>query len=126
MVMVGWYVLLLMMVLLHVIEDFHMQGIMASMKQKTFWQEYPKMYSHDWIPVVLLHGMEWATVVALPCILASWFDVSAWFVLTVVAMGLVHAYVDHLKANSLRINLIMDQAVHIVQIVTMLGMYMVS
>lgn len=124
--MVGWYVLMLMMVLLHVIEDFHMQGIMASMKQKTFWQEYSKMYANDWMPVILLHGMEWATMVALPCILASWFDVSAWFVLTVVAMGVAHAYVDHLKANSLRINLIQDQIVHIIQIEVMLIVYMVT
>jgi hypothetical protein len=124
--MVEWYVLFPLMILLHVIEDFHMQGIMARMKQREFWREYPEMYAHDWIPVILLHGMEWATVVALPCILASWFDVSAWFVLTVVVMGVVHAYVDHLKANRLSINLIQDQAVHIVQIAVMLVVYMVS
>jgi hypothetical protein len=47
-------------------------------------------------------------------------------VLTVVVMGLVHAYVDHLKANSLRINLIQDQIVHIIQIEVMLIVYMVT
>lgn len=124
--MVEWYVLFPLMVLLHVIEDFHMQGIMAQMKQREFWREYPEMYADDWIPVILLHGFEWAMIVSVPCLLASWFDVSAWFIVTMVAMGLVHAYVDHLKANRLRITLVQDQAMHIVQIAVILVVYMVS
>ena len=123
--MIEWFVLLPLKILLNVIEDFHMQGIMAQMKQKAYWCEYHGKYTNDWVPVMLLHGVEWATIVSIPCMLVSWFDVSVWFIVVVVVMGLVHAYVDHLKANKFSINLIQDQAIHMVQLVAILLAYMV-
>ena len=33
----------LLMILLHVIDDFHLQGILASMKQKEWWKKQKKI-----------------------------------------------------------------------------------
>ena len=33
--------ILFLMIFLHIIDDFCLQGIMASMKQKSWWQEHP-------------------------------------------------------------------------------------
>ena len=78
---------LLMMVLMHIIEDFHLQGKMAVMKQKMWWmaklwestQDLTSMedrtdlyrrtmekYGRDYIPVLLLHGFEWSMFIHIP------------------------------------------------------------
>lgn len=114
--MTEWYLLLPLMILCHIIEDFHIQGVMANMKQKSFWNPYGEKYADDWKPVIILHGMEWAMLTSMPCLVMSWFDVPMWFVLVIVTMGLLHAYIDHLKANVGKINLITDQTLHMCQI----------
>lgn len=114
--MTEWYLLLPLMILCHIIEDFHIQGVMADMKQTSFWNPYGEKYANDWKPVIILHGIEWAMLTSMPCLVMSWFDVPMWFVLVIVAMGLLHAYIDHLKANVGKINLITDQTLHMSQI----------
>ena len=114
--MTEWYLLLPLMILCHIIEDFHIQGVMADMKQASFWRSYGEKYANDWKPVIILHGMEWAILTSMPCLVMSWFDIPLWFVLVIVAMGLLHAYIDHLKANVGKINLITDQTLHMSQI----------
>lgn len=114
--MTEWYLLLPLMILCHIIEDFHIQGKMADMKQSSFWRPYGEKYANDWKPVIILHGMEWAMLTSMPCVVMSWFDVPMWFVLVIVTMGLLHAYIDHLKANVGKINLITDQTLHMTQI----------
>ena len=123
--MTEWFILLPLMILFHVIEDFHIQGNMAQMKQRRWWKFYDDEYRNDWVPVIILHGIEWAMFVSIPCLMASWFDVSVWFMAVVVSMGLIHAYIDHLKANTFKINLIQDQTMHMVQIGMILLAYMV-
>lgn len=110
----------LLMLAMHTIEDFHLQGRMADMKQKSWWEEYPARYHRDYIPVLFLHGMEWSVLVSLPLLLLTGLDVPMWFVLAVVINGIVHAIVDDLKANRFRINLIQDQAAHIIQMAAIL------
>ena len=34
----------LLMILLHVIDDFHLQGILANMKQKEWWKSLPMTF----------------------------------------------------------------------------------
>ena len=110
--------LLVLMVALHTIEDFHVQGIMAQMKQRSWWVNNapsPK-YRYDHLPVILLHGLEWAVFVSLPLMWASDWSLPDWFCALIAAMGLVHSVIDHLKANMLKINLVQGQALHMVQI----------
>ena len=138
---------LLMMVLMHIIEDFHLQGKMGEMKQKMWWeaqswgsvQELTFMedkldqhrrnmekYGRDYVPVLLLHGFEWSMFIHIP-ILAARAIADGWafddvflviFMASVLVNAAVHAIVDHLKANCLAINLIADQTIHLLQIIT--------
>lgn len=116
-----WCATLTLMVLMHVVEDFHLQGRMADMKQKAFWEPYGEKYAWDHVPALLLHGFEWSVLVAMPIMLAEGFGLPAWFYGAVALNGLVHSYVDHLKCNRLRISLVQDQCIHMMQVVALLA-----
>ena len=48
------------MILLHVIDDFHLQGILASMKQKEWWKKqegYKDLYKDDYITALMIHSI---------------------------------------------------------------------
>lgn len=133
--------IILLTVLAHIVEDFHLQGIMASMKQKSWWSEQfakvsaeqpdrempdiMRKYGKDYIVVLILHGIEWSICVSLPALVLG--DIStSWHmaVVTVVAMGLIHAMVDDMKANARFINLWQDQLIHMAQLAVMLAIYL--
>lgn len=132
-------VLFLLMLLAHIVEDFHLQGKMADMKQKTWWhdrivdsckwfpdEERPegfrrrmKAYGRDYVPVLILHGFEWAICVSIPVLFYTGFEPSAAYMIAMVAMALLHSLVDHMKCNMRMINLIHDQAIHVIQVVAL-------
>lgn len=115
--MIEWYVALLLMLTMHIIEDFHIQGKMADMKQSSFWEKYDSRYGGDYIPVLILHGIEWSVLVTIPLMVADGFQTSAGLVVLIFVNAFLHSYIDHLKCNEFRINLIQDQTIHITQIV---------
>lgn len=111
--------ILLSMIFLHIIDDYKLQGILASMKQRKWWEEqkeYKKLYKHDYIPALIEHSFSWAFMIMLPIAVALQFNIGWWVVAYIINM-LIHAFVDDLKANKLKINLVIDQTIHIVQIV---------
>lgn len=119
--------LLLSMIFFHNIADFNIQGILAKMKQKSFYDEYRykvNMYRYDYIAALLTHAFSWAFMVHIPAItylilMGKWskFE-SVWvaYLIFFIMHMLMHALVDHLKANVYFINLIEDQIIHILQI----------
>ncbi len=118
----NWLVIFIFMLTMHVIEDFHLQGRMADMKQKAFWAPYAEerpMYSHDYIVVLLLHGFEWSVLTSLPLLLVPGLNPDVWVALVAVN-AIIHALVDHCKCNLFRINLRQDQSYHILQICGMI------
>lgn len=90
---------ILLTLLAHTLADFHLQGILAKMKQKQWWVEqiddatvqeimeyftpgtveeqdldiYKKQllgrYSADYMVALLIHGLEWSICVSLPSVL---------------------------------------------------------
>lgn len=111
--------ILLAMIFLHVIDDYKLQGILASMKQKKWWteqKEYKSMYQYDYIAALIMHSISWTFMIMLPIAVVLRFNIGWWTVAYAVNM-IVHAFVDDLKANKLKINLVVDQTIHIVQIV---------
>jgi hypothetical protein len=111
--------ILLSMIFLHIIDDYKLQGILASMKQKTWWKqqnEYKDLYKNDYIPALIEHSFSWTFMVMLPIAISLKFDIGWWAIAYIVNM-IVHAFVDDLKANKFKINLVIDQSIHIVQIV---------
>lgn len=112
------FFVLSLMVFCHIVDDYYLQGILANMKQKEWWNKNaPKpLYKHDYIFALITHGFSWAFMVMLPIALFYSFALPPPFWICFVVNIAVHAYVDDLKANKLKINLITDQAVHIIQI----------
>ena len=124
------------MLFMHIIEDFHLQGLLANMKQKNWWkQELSKYkdlpyfkYKNDYIVALILHSFEWAFCVCLP--LAIWIYKSygiagfnTTFFVLFICNTCLHAIVDDLKCNKFVINLWQDQLIHIIQIIAWIGTY---
>ena len=110
---------LLSMVFLHIIDDYKLQGILASMKQKKWWKEqkeYRSLYQYDYIPALIEHSFSWTFMIMLPIAIALHFNIGNWIFAYIINM-VIHAYVDNLKANKHKINLIIDQLIHIIQII---------
>ena len=107
----------LLMILLHVIDDFHLQGILANMKQKEWWRKqegYNDLYKNDYKTALFIHSLSWAIIISLPfwCIQIP----VGWASLFIVINTGIHYYVDDLKCNKHKINLYTDQAIHFIQI----------
>lgn len=109
------YMFLLMM-FLHITNDFCLQGDLKKMKQKRWWQEnHPqKLYKYDYVFALILHSLSWSFMVLTPVL---FFGIGATqFVIAVISNTIVHAIVDNAKANSLTISLAQDEIFHMIQI----------
>lgn len=135
--MTEWYWLLMMMVALHVFADFHLQGILADLKQQGWWKDQmckfvKKMdcgdgvdwiYDKDYTAALWLHAFEWSFIVCIPLM---WFVGMNWVGAVLVLLNTaIHAYIDDLKCNLMEINLVTDQCCHLVQILCTLALWMV-
>ena len=113
-------VVLLIMVQMHIIDDYCLQGKLASFKQKRWWEEnYPdKMYRHDYLMALFLHAFSWTFMTMLPVMVYRLLlgDLPLWCYGVFAVNWLIHGVVDHFKANKLAINLIADQSIHLVQV----------
>lgn len=126
-------IVLMVMLFMHILDDFYLQGILANLKQKKWWNENaPKdtdsrnsvdkpevkpLYKYDYIMGLFIHALSWAIVVHLPIFFVSGWN-PHWAVYLMLGINLViHAIVDDLKANKMKINLIEDQIAHIMQII---------
>lgn len=113
------FFILLLMLFLHIIDDYKLQGILASMKQKKWWLEhkdYKEIYKNDYLIALVEHSFSWAFMIMLPIAIYLNFNIDRWLHVYIINM-LIHAYVDDLKANRFKINLITDQLIHIMQII---------
>ena len=111
--------ILLCMIFCHIIDDYYLQGILASMKQKSWWKNnYPdKLYKYDYLMALFMHSFSWAFMIMLPPTVYTMIVGATWYPILYVLNLCVHFYVDNLKANKMKINLIQDQCVHMIQIV---------
>lgn len=106
------------MIFCHVVDDFYLQGFLASLKQKKWWEKNAPapLYKHDYIIALAIHSFSWAFMIMLPIAMFYHFDISGVFLWFLAGNIVAHASVDHTKANALKINLIQDQLFHIAQI----------
>ena len=108
----------LIMILLHIIDDFVLQPIcLSKLKQKSFWEIYVKdneIYKFDYKVALAIHALSWAIMIHLPLMFIVSNEI---LVLASVAINTaIHAYIDDEKANKLNINLLEDQLIHLIQI----------
>ena len=112
--------LLLLMILMHIVDDYYLQGILASMKQKKWWikqEGYKSLYKNDYKMALLMHSMSWSIMILLPAML--FLNVNQYVLLGIfVINAFIHYHIDDLKANKLQINLMFDQTIHIMQVIT--------
>lgn len=108
------------MLLLHLIADYSLQGCLATMKQKSWWDkcmedvkpEKRKKYRHDYIAALVCHSLYWALMISLPLVM---FDSSVYFYASIINAA-IHYVIDDMKANKGRLNLVWDQILHYLQI----------
>lgn len=110
--------IILAMIFCHIVDDYYLQGWLASAKQKKWWEENApqKLYNHDYIMALIMHSMSWSFMIMLPIAISMSYNVSMLFVIVFILNAVIHALVDNLKANKLQISLITDQLIHLLQI----------
>lgn len=110
--------IVLSMIFCHIIDDYKLQGILASMKQKQWWKENASqdLYKYDYLVALIMHSISWSFMIMFPIALYKHFVLGVPFIIAFILNVFCHAYIDDLKANKKKINLIIDQLIHIVQI----------
>lgn len=124
-------ILIPIMIFCHVVDDYYLQGWLASAKQKKWWEENApdSLYKNDYKVALLVHSFSWAFSISFPVLVYALFFqilptiILPYFILLVVNT-IIHCIVDDLKANKLKINLIADQSIHLFQILISWAVYM--
>ena len=107
---------------MHIVDDYYLQGILAKMKQRNWWKENApdQKYKYDYIVALITHAFSWSFMISLPwiylCLTTDKFDQIV-IIIMIIINTVVHAVVDDTKANKLSINLVIDQSIHLVQII---------
>lgn len=110
--------IVLLMLFLHVVDDYYLQGWLASAKQKKYWKENAPqpLYKYDYIWALLMHSFSWSFMIMLPIAFFMNFNVTPLFLIYFIVNIVIHAVTDNLKANNLKLNLWEDQLIHMLQI----------
>lgn len=120
-------ILLILIIFLHVLADFNMQGIMAQMKSKDYWKKYDKKYQFDYVMPLIGHSFQWSFIVNLPITITAIYtgaDCLEMFVcMSIIFHTILHAYIDTLKANDNKTTLIQDQFYHMLQLILLWVVY---
>ena len=107
------------MIFCHIVDDYYLQGILANLKQKSWWrnqESYNENYKYDYIIALIMHAFSWSFMIILPLILIG---VNQYVIVISIAINtIIHAFIDDLKANKKKINLVQDQAIHLLQILS--------
>lgn len=108
-----------LMVFCHIADDYYLQGVLASMKRRSWWEANcpQKLYKYDYIMALAMHAMSWSFMIMLPVAAYMNFKPTNIFFVMLAVNSVIHAFVDDLKANKRKINLISDQSIHIIQII---------
>lgn len=113
--------ILLAMIFCHIVDDYYLQGWLASAKQKSWWEKNApeKLYQNDYIMALFMHSFSWSFMIMIPIIVYLFIGgigLQEWLVFPYFVNIAIHCIIDDLKANKRKINLIQDQCIHLVQI----------
>ena len=75
--------ILLFMVMMHIVDDYYLQGILAKMKQKSWWEENApnKLYRKDYLMALFMHSFSWAFSIMLPLAIYFKFQIGISFLI---------------------------------------------
>ena len=105
--------IILLMVLMHLLSDYTLQGWLAQAKSISWWKQNApdKKFKNDWMAALICHSLYWAILTFIPL-----YRNEHWFYF-VLGNTVLHCIIDDLKCNRKKINLIEDQFLHLVQII---------
>ena len=106
------------MIFCHIVDDYYLQGWLASAKQKKWWEQNApdELYRFDYIMALACHSFSWSFMIMLPWIIYAGSSLN-FALIAIPVNAIIHAIVDDLKANKHKLNLIQDQLIHLAQIV---------
>lgn len=113
------FLIFVSMVFCHIVDDYYLQGWLASAKQKSWWKKNSpdQLYKYDYIAALFMHSFSWTFMMMLvPTIYIILFG-GKYYPLLFVINVFVHMITDNLKANVKVINLCQDQLIHMIQII---------
>lgn len=108
-----YVIVLVLMLLAHFFADFHLQGILADMKQEQWWDKSKDKY--DYLAALVIHSAEWTLWMMIPLFLLPHLDLGIFLLLAALNI-VVHSLTDNSKANYRDISLVQDQVIHLAQI----------
>ncbi|MFG6369480.1 MAG: hypothetical protein K1W16_13905 [Lachnospiraceae bacterium] len=124
-------ILILCMLFCHIVDDYYLQGWLASAKQKKWWEQNAPnpLYKNDYIIALVEHAFSWTFMIHVPIVVYLIIFGSLpklyLFIVIFIFNWLIHIITDNAKANLMKINLIQDQWVHIAQIFVTWAIYVV-
>ena len=120
--------ILFSMIFLHIVDDYYLQGVLAKMKQKSWWidncKENYDFYKYDYLAALFAHGFSWSFMITLPITVYSFYfkdflnnpSYVYFWGSCVFLNAILHSWIDNKKANKKFINLVIDQTLHMFQI----------
>lgn len=112
--------ILLCMIFCHIIDDYYLQGSLAQFKQKKWWLDNAsdKKYEHDYIMALFMHSFSWSFMIhCISFMMSIYYSLNFTLLLLLFIVNIIiHMFVDDLKANKFKINLVQDQSIHLLQI----------
>lgn len=113
------------MLFFHIIDDYFLQGCLAQLKQQLWWQknEPELLYRNDYKMALFMHSFSWSFSIMIPLLFFLEKDITWAILLAYPINTAIHYFIDDLKANKRKINLIVDQLVHVAQIVLTWAIY---
>lgn len=114
----GKVIVLLFMVFCHIVDDYYLQGWLASAKQREWWKKNApnEMYKYDYLVALFFHSFSWTFMMMLPLLIYTILFGGVYYQLLFIGNIVIHFYVDNEKANKKKINLVQDQLYHMMQI----------
>ena len=102
--------ILVTMFFCHIVDDYYLQGVLANMKQKSWWEKQTsnKLYKYDYIIALIEHAFSWSFVMMLPILvyMIATNNIGPKAVASYVVMIIYnlwfHSYIDNQKANKLQ------------------------
>jgi len=113
--------ILFIMLFLHIVDDYYLQGVLAKYKQRSWWEENAPdpLYKNDYKVALVEHAFSWTFMIMLPIMIIMIYTrniLAVEYIIMFIFNLIVHAWTDHLKANVGNCSLFVDQVIHFSQI----------
>ena len=111
------------MLFCHIVDDYYLQGLLASLKQRIWWEKNApqEKYKDDYKVALITHAFSWSFMITLPIFIYALIlnNATIFYVLPIfyIVNTSLHAYIDDLKCNKYTLSLLEDQCIHFCQIV---------